>query len=58
MSEQCCQTCNGTVVPANTVLSTSQLEDDCLTVQTEVCRLRPGQNFSIIELEILQEVLQ
>ena len=51
VSEQCCQTCNGTVVPTNTIISTTQLEDDCLTVQTEVCRLRPGMRNAVIELE-------
>ena len=51
VSEHCCQTCNGTVVPPNTVISTTQLEDDCLSLQTEVCRLRPGQETAVIELE-------
>ena len=51
VSEHCCQTCNGTVVPANTVISTTQLEDDCLSLQTEVCRLRPGLETAVIEVE-------
>ena len=48
---ECCQSCNGTVVPANTVISATQLKDDCLTLQTEVCRVRPGQETAVIELE-------
>ena len=51
MSEQCCQNCNGTVYPSNTVISTTMLEDDCLTTQTEVCRLRPGLETAVIEQE-------
>ena len=51
VSAQCCQTCNGTVVPPNTVISTTQLEDDCLSLQTEVCRLRPGLKKAVIEQE-------
>ena len=48
---ECCQSCNGTVVPANTVISTTQLEDDCLSLQTEVCRVRPGLETAVIEQE-------
>ena len=51
VSAHCCQTCNGTVVPANTVISTTMLEDDCLTTQTEVCRVRPGLETAVIEQE-------
>ena len=51
VSALCCQTCNGTVVPANTVISTTMLEDHCLTTQTEVCRLRPGLKTAVIEQE-------
>ena len=49
VSAGCCQTCNGTVVHPNTVISTSQLEDDCLSLQTEVCRVRPGLETAVIE---------
>ena len=51
VSAQCCQTCNGTVVPPGTLISTTQLEDDCLTLQTEVCRVRPGLDHAVIEQE-------
>ena len=51
VSAECCQTCNGTVFPHDTVISTTQLEDDCLTLQTEVCRTRPGLETAVIELE-------
>ena len=51
VSEQCCQNCNGTVYPSNTVISTTMLEDDCLTTQTEVCRVRPGLKTAVIEQE-------
>ena len=51
VSAQCCQTCNGTVVPPNTVISTTQLEDDCLTIKTEVCRVRPGLKTGVIDQE-------
>ena len=51
VSDQCCQSCNGTVFPANTVVSTTQLEDDCGTVKTEVCKIRPGLLTASIEQE-------
>ena len=51
VSAQCCQTCNGTVAPPGTLISTTQLEDDCLTTQTEVCRLWPGLETAVIDLE-------
>ena len=51
VSERCCQTCNGTVFPIDTVMSTTQLEDDCLTTQTDVCRVRPGLETAVIEQE-------
>ena len=51
VSAQCCQTCNGTVAPPNIIISTIELEDDCLTVQTEVCRARPGLKNAVIDQE-------
>ena len=51
VSAQCCQTCHGTVFPHSTVISTTELEDDCLTTKTEVCRVRPGLEKAVIELE-------
>ena len=51
VSERCCQTCNGTVFPHDTVVSTTQLEDDCLTLETKICRLRPGLRKAVIEIE-------
>ena len=51
VSDQCCQNCNGTVYPTNTIISTTNLEDDCLTIKTEVCRVRPGLKTAVIEQE-------
>ena len=51
VSEQCCQTCNGTVYPPNTLISTTHLEDDCLTLKREVCRVKPDLRNAVIELE-------
>ena len=51
VSERCCQTCNGTVFPHDTLISTTQLEDDCLTLQTEVCRIRPSLEKAVIDQE-------
>ena len=51
VSSQCCQTCNGTVFPANTPVSTTYLGDECQTVKTEVCRIRPGRLTASIEQE-------
>ena len=38
VTPQCCQTCNGTVVPEGTVVGDEFLEDDCKTVKTSVCK--------------------
>ena len=51
VTDQCCQNCNGTVYPTNTIISTTNLEDDCLTIKTEVCRLRPDRKTAHIEQE-------
>ena len=51
VSAQCCQTCHGTVAPPGTIISTMELEDDCLTLQTEVCRVRPGLLKAVIDQE-------
>ena len=51
VSAQCCQSCNGTVIPPGNIISTTQLEDDCLTTKTKVCRLRPGLERAVIEQE-------
>ena len=51
VSDQCCQTCKGTVLPPGTVVSTNKLEDDCRTLKAEVCRVRPGLKTAVIEHE-------
>ena len=51
VSAQCCQSCNGTVTPPGNIISTTYLEDDCLTIQTDVCRLRPGLEKAVIDQE-------
>ena len=43
VSESCCVTCNGTVVPENTKIDTEHVDDECLTVKTSVCRTIPGE---------------
>ena len=40
MSPQCCQTCNGTVVPGGTVVDVEEIGDKCGTVKTSVCKIR------------------
>jgi len=40
VTTQCCQTCNGTVVPGGTVLGVKKMEDKCGTVKTSVCKIR------------------
>ena len=42
VSESCCVTCNGTVVPENTEIETEKMDDDCQTIKTSVCRTLPG----------------
>ena len=40
VTTQCCQTCNGTVVPGGTILEVEKMEDKCGTVKTVVCKIR------------------
>ena len=40
VSPQCCQTCNGTVVPGGTVVNVQEIGDKCGTVRTSVCKIR------------------
>ena len=42
VSESCCVTCNGTVVPEDTIIQTENLDDECMTVKTSSCRNIPG----------------
>merc|ERR1711872_293324 len=40
VSTLCCQTCNGTVVPAGTVVGVEVMGDECGTVKTSICKIR------------------
>jgi len=51
VSELCCLTCNGTVVPENTIIETENLDDECMTVKTSFCRNIPGYNNATIEVD-------
>jgi len=51
VSESCCLTCNGTVVPENTKIDTEQLDDECKTIKTSFCRTFPSSNIAAIEYD-------
>jgi len=51
VSESCCLTCNGTVVPENTKIDTELLDDDCKTIKTSFCRTFPSSNVAAIEYD-------
>ena len=42
VSDRCCQSCEGVVYKAGSVIDTINHEDDCKTVETSVCRILPG----------------
>ena len=42
VSDQCCKTCNNTVVPIDTYIDTVQLDNKCSTVKTQYCRKIPN----------------
>ena len=42
VSDNCCLYCNNTVYKADTVIDTTQLEDECESEETHVCRKIPG----------------
>ena len=42
VSDQCCLACTNTVYKAGTTIDTTELEDDCKSIETQVCRKLPG----------------
>jgi len=51
VSDHCCLHCDGVVYKADTVIDTTQHEDECKTSETSVCRILPGLNRATIESE-------
>ena len=43
VSDRCCQSCDGVVYKADSVMDTVHLEDECQTTETSVCRIFPGE---------------
>ena len=43
VSDHCCQSCDGVVYKADSVMDTVHLEDECQTTDTSVCRIFPGE---------------
>ena len=43
VSDRCCQSCDGVVYKADSVIATIDHEDECQTVETSVCRILPGE---------------
>ena len=43
VSDHCCQSCDGVVSKADSVVSTIHHEDECQTTETSVCRILPGE---------------
>ena len=44
VSDGCCESCDGVVYKADSVINTIQYEDECDTVETSVCMLLPGEH--------------
>ena len=43
VSDRCCQSCEGVVYKADSVIDIIQHEDDCQTTETSFCRILPGE---------------
>lgn len=43
VSDHCCQSCGKVVFKADSVMDTVNLEDECQTTETSVCRILPGE---------------
>ena len=43
VSDHCCLHCDGVVYKADTVIDTTQHEDECMTTKTTECRIIPGK---------------
>ena len=43
VSDHCCLACTNTTYKADTVIETIELDDDCKSIETQVCRKLPGK---------------
>ena len=43
VSDYCCQSCDGVVYKADSVIDTIEHEDECQTTKTSVCSILPGE---------------
>ena len=48
VSENCCVSCNMTVYKHNSVISSSELKDECQTTELSICRILPGIIFHTV----------
>ena len=44
VSDHCCLACTNTAYKADTVIETIEFDDDCKSIETQVCRKLPGIN--------------
>ena len=49
VSDKCCQSCEGVVYKADSVVDTIHHEDECQTTETSVCRLLPGKDKGVFK---------
>ena len=54
MSDHCCLGCDGTVFKVDYVIEESSLEDECLSVETSICRRLPGK-YLPIDISIIKK---
>ena len=48
VSDHCCLACTNTVYKAGTVIETTELDDKCKSIETQVCRKLPGDCICIM----------
>ena len=49
VSNRCCESCDGIVFKADSVINTIQYEDACDTTETSVCMILPGSVHSTVQ---------
>ena len=58
VSDHCCLGCDGTVYKADSVIEETSHEDECLSVETSICRRIPGKFYpSYFLFSILLSIL-
>merc|ERR1712032_1574644 len=51
VSDRCCQSCDGVVYKADSIIDTVHFEDECQTTELSVCRILPDLDKAVVNEE-------